>query len=404
MLEEDERKSGPMKYPRDVAVALIDALGQREWLSLDAPVARLVTRPYPVPNHLPEILEFVFFASFLREEGAHTSISVVLAENIESLPPRWLVCAWQPMAISPPVLQKMASTSNPDNAFLIIATGGDVPVLSGIACPPTGRMYGYSGNPIVVTTLGPGALAVGKGSAEILRYVGGRIQHPVQGPLRTLEPKIAALEALRNLSEENYFQEADRLLERMAWAAAGTGHGALLAFSPVPENYSADAFGLSIPMPIGLTGYELWHDEISYQITQEDDDLPREEYEDELSRLETRIEANAAVLDRMIDQVGRFSSLDGAVLLNQRLELVAFGCKLPSVPAPPEICQIRVWPENIGTYDLSHRGTRHRAAAAFAAAHEENLAICISQDGPINAFFHLDGRVACWPMPSSGLW
>jgi hypothetical protein len=88
--------------------------------------------------------------------------------------------------------------------------------------------------------------------------------------------------------------------------------------------------------------------------------------------------------ERVGEEFGRLTAIDGAVLLNCNLGLTAFGIILPvggSVPIneragngdhPPRLM------------DFDSRGTRHRAAATYAAEHPGSVVFVASEDGQVS--------------------
>jgi hypothetical protein len=96
--------------------------------------------------------------------------------------------------------------------------------------------------------------------------------------------------------------------------------------------------------------------------------------------------------------IGGLAGIDGAVVLDKRLQLVGFGAEVSSdLPSPD-----RVWraldlegterlPESI-----ENVGTRHRAAYRFARHHPHGLAIVISHDGGVSFVTEQAGDVVYW--------
>jgi hypothetical protein len=111
----------------------------------------------------------------------------------------------------------------------------------------------------------------------------------------------------------------------------------------------------------------------------------------ELERLERAVFEMSRV-------IGGLAAIDGAVVLDKRLQLVGFGAEVSSdLPSPD-----RVWraldleavdrlPESIESV-----GTRHRAAYRFAQHHRQGLAIVISHDGGVSFVAQQDGSVVYW--------
>jgi hypothetical protein len=96
--------------------------------------------------------------------------------------------------------------------------------------------------------------------------------------------------------------------------------------------------------------------------------------------------------------IGGLAGIDGAVVLDKRLQLVGFGAEVSSdLPSPD-----RVWraldlegterlPESI-----ENVGTRHRAAYRFARHNPHGIAIVISHDGGVSFVTERAGDVVYW--------
>jgi hypothetical protein len=106
--------------------------------------------------------------------------------------------------------------------------------------------------------------------------------------------------------------------------------------------------------------------------------------------------------ERIGEELGRLTAIDGAVVLNRDLALTAFGAILPIG------CAIRVEEETNGApipIDFDGHGTRHRAAATYAAEHPGSVVFVASEDGQVSCLlreaaavsvrlWHLDAETA----------
>jgi DisA bacterial checkpoint controller nucleotide-binding len=108
-----------------------------------------------------------------------------------------------------------------------------------------------------------------------------------------------------------------------------------------------------------------------------------------------RLERSVFELSRVI---GGLAGIDGAVVLDKRLQLVGFGAEVSSdLPSPDRVWRaldleaIERLPESI-----ENVGTRHRAAYRFAQHHPRGLAIVISHDGGVSFVAQRDGGVVYW--------
>jgi hypothetical protein len=86
--------------------------------------------------------------------------------------------------------------------------------------------------------------------------------------------------------------------------------------------------------------------------------------------------------ERVVEELGRLTAIDGAVILNRHLALTAFGVILPvSRAVVVEDVDTEDGPRPV---DFASRGTRHRAAAAYAAEHPGSVVFVASEDGPVS--------------------
>jgi sensor domain DACNV-containing protein len=92
-------------------------------------------------------------------------------------------------------------------------------------------------------------------------------------------------------------------------------------------------------------------------------------------------------VERAIEEFGALTAIDGAILLNRDLALIAFGVILP-VGRPTAVAQA-VDAEGLHgrIIDLGSRGTRHRAGVSYAARHPGSVVFVASEDGQVSCLF-----------------
>jgi sensor domain DACNV-containing protein len=97
-------------------------------------------------------------------------------------------------------------------------------------------------------------------------------------------------------------------------------------------------------------------------------------------------------VEHVTEELGALTAIDGAVLLNRHLALVAFGVTLP-LGKPKALVQAT---DAEGHYsrvvDLGSRGTRHHAGATYAAEHPGSVVFVASEDGAISCMFREASR------------
>ena len=111
----------------------------------------------------------------------------------------------------------------------------------------------------------------------------------------------------------------------------------------------------------------------------------------ELARDAPEDDPGHAALGRAVDAVAGLTAVDGATLLNDRYELLAFGVKIGRPQGRPRVEQVVVTePIEGGTAEVvapvQLAGTRHISAAQFAQDQPDSVALVASQDGRFTIF------------------
>jgi sensor domain DACNV-containing protein len=110
-------------------------------------------------------------------------------------------------------------------------------------------------------------------------------------------------------------------------------------------------------------------------------------------------------LFEMAHFVAELTLVDGAVVLNQRLEVLGFGAEisggLENVPCLQKALDI----EGVSRQPESGKrmGTRHRSAYRLCNALHDALAIVVSQDGQVRFIRWHDGAVTCWDQVATSI-
>jgi DisA checkpoint controller-like protein len=95
-----------------------------------------------------------------------------------------------------------------------------------------------------------------------------------------------------------------------------------------------------------------------------------------------------AEVERVTEELGALTAIDGAVVLNRDLALVAFGVLLPLRRSPAAVAHARnAAASSPRILDLGARGTRHRAGVTYAADHAGDVVFVASEDGDVSCMF-----------------
>jgi hypothetical protein len=92
-------------------------------------------------------------------------------------------------------------------------------------------------------------------------------------------------------------------------------------------------------------------------------------------------------VERVIEEFGALTGIDGALLLNRDLALIAFGVILPVGRAAAIAEAVDAEGTHARMIDLSNRGTRHRASVNYASKHPGSVVFMASEDGQVSCLF-----------------
>jgi hypothetical protein len=99
----------------------------------------------------------------------------------------------------------------------------------------------------------------------------------------------------------------------------------------------------------------------------------------------------ASALRRTVDTIGGMTAVDGATVINDRYDVLAFGAKIRRKEGCPPVDKWVITEPVVGNLPVvvqptEHGGTRHLSAAQFVFDHREALALVASQDGRFTVF------------------
>jgi hypothetical protein len=103
-------------------------------------------------------------------------------------------------------------------------------------------------------------------------------------------------------------------------------------------------------------------------------------------------------LFEMSHLIASLASIDGAVVLTKRFEILGFGAEIAgALPQVTEVrCGLDLEADRFLTELVDLVGTRHRSAYRFCAAVPRSVAVVVSQDGGVRFATHHRGAVTYW--------
>jgi hypothetical protein len=209
------------------------------------------------------------------------------------------------------------------------------------------------------------------------------------GPVRRALEEIAQVASHDADIATDYLDAVRSLVREMA----AHGHGGILILSPDLHPQVAESATYRMAVDSSLTALF----RLAGRISRKKDAEPPFRH---LLRNAFLTEA-----ERVIEEVGALTGIDGAILLNRELALVAFGVILPVGRPAPIVEALDREGLRVRPIDFGSRGTRHRASATYAAEHPGSVVFVASEDGQVSCLFrdHSEDRVLLWrlgPAPS----
>ena len=323
--------------------------------------------PGPDAGTIEALIDAAFWASLQREEGYPPEISLAFLPPERAVRPLMLAT---PLPLAPRTLARLAPAVVRPGIHLGVARDGGRLVVWGTTRAVPRLCF-------VLEVVRPGLLVV-------------------KHPLREDSAKF------RNVAVFD-----GELAKLLSWEAVDTGHhpaplGALLAAESAGPSGEAGHVLLRLAVSMrahrrGGTllvvpgGTEGWRESIEpplpYPV-----DPPFTELADLAAELpEAASPGQHAALDRVVDAVAGLTAVDGATVITDRHELLAFGVKIGRADGRPRVERV-VLSEPVegggaeAVAPLQLGGTRHISAAQFAQDQPDAVAMVASQDGRFTVF------------------
>lgn len=354
---------GP-RYP--AARAFAARLGERfARRAADAPGGPSAT-PLPDARAIEALIDAAFWASLLREEGYAPEISLAY------LPPekadRGLRLA-VPLPLDSRALAKLAPAVERPGIHLGVWGSGEALIVWGT----TQVIPTFS---FVVEVLGPGLLVVKHRIRDdsvkfenVAVFEGERVKVlSRQPPVQCDPPDLLCLLLAPDTAAET---DSTSVLLRLAVSMRAHGRGGTLLVVPA----GSQAWRDSIERPIRYR--------VEPAFTELGDALRAAGDEDHAHPRER--------LTRVVDALAGLTAVDGATLMTDRYDLLAFGVKIGRADDLPRVERVILSEPVEGNVasvvaPLELGGTRHLSAAQFAQDQRDAVALVASQDGRFTVF------------------
>jgi hypothetical protein len=326
--------------------------------------------PSPDVKTIEAIVDATFWASFRPEEGRFPKISLAYLSPEQAGQPLLLA---RPLPLSTAVLTKLApAVERPEIHLGVWPIDNELQVWGATRSIPSFCF--------VLEDVEPGLLVVkhrridgfGKyANVAVLKGEQVKIIDEKGTSLPDCPELLKALLAFTS-SGENGKHPTMNILVQLAASMRAHGHGGALLVVPT----QSDQWRSSIAQPVVYST------------------LPSFSALADLMRLDVKEEDErewASAVRRSVDTIAGLTAVDGATVINDQYEVLAFGAK---IRRPPGSFPVEKWVttepimgnQQVVVQPTEQGGTRHLSAAQFVYDQRDSLALVASQDGRFTIF------------------
>ncbi len=325
--------------------------------------------PQPDAAVIETIIDATFWASLRREEGRSPKISLAFFPHEQV--PQPLIFE-RPLPLAPAILTKLGPAVERPGVHL------------GVWRDQSGELHVWGATRkvpsfcFVLEVIEPGLLVIkhrrmdGFGKFANVAVLKAEDIKVIDEQGASLPDCPALLKALMPFTSPGSWGHKVNLLVQLAASMRDHGRGGSLLVVP--------------------TGSEIWRQSIVHPILYSV--TPPFSALNELMRQEvTEVNENllTAAVRRAVDTVAGLTAVDGATIINDHYEVLAFGGKIRRPEGSPPVEQMVATEPIVGDrpvvdHPAQTGGTRHLSAAQFIQDQHDSLALVASQDGRFTVF------------------
>lgn len=326
--------------------------------------------PLPDTQTIEAIIDATFWASFRPEEGRFPKLSLAYLSPQHTHEP---LLFERPLPLTRAVLTKLApAVERPEIHLGVWSVDDQLQVWGATRSIPNFCFVLEDVEPGLLVIKHRGLEGFGK-YANVVVLIGEKIK--IIDEKGTSLPDCPAL--LQSLlaftsSAGNGKHPSMNVLVQLAASMRAHGHGGALLVVPS----GSDAWRASIAQPI------IYSTTPSFRLLS---DLMKQDVEEENEK-----QWEAAVR-RSVDTIAGLTAVDGATIINDQYEVLAFGAKIRrsygSLPVENWVVTEPIMGNQSSIVQpTEHGGTRHLSAAQFVFDQRDSLALVASQDGRFTIF------------------
>lgn len=324
--------------------------------------------PKPSLKFIETIIDVAFWASLRKEEGNSPKISIAFLTPALAGQP---LVFGEPISLNPNVLTKLAPAVEHAGIHLgVWHVEEELYVWGTTRHIPDGCF--------VLEVIEPGLLVIkhrrihGFGKFINVAVIKGDEIKIIDELSRTVPDCPALLTSLLDFNSTVGAKDAVNVLVQLAASMKAHGHGGSLLVVPEASDNWRDSIIQPITYPVSPPFNELRK-------------LLDEDVADEnLGHWQEEV-------NRTVDNMAGLTAVDGATIINDKLELLAFGAKIGLSSNGVPVDRMLITEPVIGTkarviHPAQNGGTRHLSAAQFIFDQRDALALISSQDGRFTIF------------------
>lgn len=324
--------------------------------------------PQPDIQTIEQIIDAAFWASLRREEGYSPKISLAFLPPEQAGQPLMFE---QPLALNPATLTRVAPAVERPGIHLGVWRDQEELRVWGTTRTIPGLSF-------VLEVVQPGLLVIkyrrGQESGKFVNIAvleGDQIK-VIDERGTSLPDCPELLKSLLKFDSPASHGDSVNVLVQLSVSMRAHGRGGLLLVIPPGNESWQDSIVRPIPYAVSPHFSELA-------------DLIRQDPAERSKRL-----WREALIDA-VEALAGLTAVDGATLINDRYELLAFGAKIARRKGSAQVEQVVVTEPLVGDVAATVTpaqlgGTRHLSAAQFVHDQRESLALVASQDGRFTVF------------------
>lgn len=328
--------------------------------------------PEPDAASIATMIDATFWASFRPEEGRFPKISMAYLSPEQAKQP---MVFEHPLPLTASVLTKLAPAVERPEIHLGVWNHGDELRVWGTTRTIPSFCF-------VIEDIEPGLLVLkhrrldGFGKYANVAVLKGQVVKVIDEKGTSLPDCPALLKALLafTAAATNGPHHSLNVLVQLSTSMRAQGHGGTLLVVPSVSDRWRDS--IAQPILYSITpAFSALSDLLRQKV--DDDEEDRRQW--------------ASALRRAVDTIGGMTAVDGATVINDQYDVLAFGAKIRRHEGSPPVDRWVITEPVVGNLPIvvqptEHGGTRHLSAAQFVYDQRDSLALVASQDGKFTVF------------------